>query len=556
MNQYNAIVKTISMYPEKVALRYFGIPVSYSKFGKMIETAASGLYNMGVRSGDVVCVALPSTPESIATLYALNKIGAVASTIDVRFTASQVASIVNALHARVLFIMNFNVKCIAARANEMGVEHIVVMRGCELFPKKVSSWYAFGELFNGRRRAYNSVGKFMHWSDLMEASHGDTPRHNWMPDSPQMIFQTSGTTGGTKSVMITAENIEISMLRTKELLSQVDVNDTVLCLLPIFAFYGFLTTVHLPLTEGMTIAIVPIWKAKDFIRTIARLRPQHVFTAPSSWDAIYDKSNMSANLSDLKTIVVAGDVIRPDFERDINEFLHHCGCGSEVTKVYGMTETAGIVAYTQPGSPHKYQLGFSGVVAAGFKIKIVDEEICVTHPTKLLGYYGNIEATNNLLRMHEEEEAWIHTGCPWCAPPCQRVNEKGETWIHTGDSGNLDDEGNLYVTGRIKRMIVRFDGTKIFPIEIEDALMRHTDVLGCAVVACKDKNHPQSCLPVAFCVVKRKGRRTIERIMRYVSKELPVHLHPARIITIDKLPVLGNGKVNLVELSKTANGEK
>ncbi len=105
-------------------------------------------------------------------------------------------------------------------------------------------------------------------------------------------------------------------------------------------------------------------------------------------------------------------------------------------------------------------------------------------------------------------------------------------------------------------MIVRNDGTKIFPLEIEDALMRHTDVLGCAVVACKDKNHPQSCLPVAFCVVKRKGRRAIGRIMRYVSKELPVHLHPARIITIDKLPVLGNGKVNLVELSKTANGEK
>lgn len=529
MNLYDAITENVSKYPERVALKYFGMPVSYRKFGEMIETVASGMYNLGICPGDVVCLALPSTPESIATIYALNKIGAMVSTIDVRLTAPQVVSIVNKLHAKMLFIMNFSIKDIAVEAKGMCVEHIVVMRGCELFPKTVSSWYSFGELFNGRRRAYNSVDKFMHWSDLLALSYGNAPRYEWEADAAQMIFQTSGTTGGSKSVMLTAENINVTVQYARRYYEE-NKTSTTLCLIPIFAFSGFSATVHDPLCYGQTVIIVPIWKPKDFIKTIAKHKPQFVFSVPSNWDTIYDRSNLSSDLSSLKAVVVAGDVMKPDFEHDLNDFLHHCGCQSDVIKMYGMTETAGVVAITQHQSPYKYQLGFSGCAIDGFKVEIVDGEVCVLHPSRLLGYYNNQEATNNLLRVHED----------------------GKIWLHTGDFGHFDDEGNLYVTGRMKRMLVRFDGTKIFPVEIEDAMLRLPDVLDCAVVGIVDREHPQSSVPVAFCVVKSKGNRTASQIIRYASRELPVHLCPARIVPINKLPVSASGKVDLKKLEKMA----
>lgn len=535
MNQYDEIVRSVSKNPERDAMRYFGVSVSYRELGKMTEAVASGLYNLGIRPGDVVCLALPTTPESIATVYALNKIGAVVSMIDVRLTSRQVVSVVNNLHAKMLFIMNFTIKGIAKVANEMCVKHIVVMRGCELFPKRVSSWYSFGEIFNGRRIAYNSISKFMHWNNLMALSSGNAPHHEWIPDAPQMIFQTSGTTGRSKSVMLTAENIAVATthVRKNKILVKPADNDTVLCLIPIFAFSGFVTTIHAPLRYGMTIIIVPIWKPKDFIKTIAKHKPQHVFSVPSNWDTIYNKSNSSFDLSCLKTVIIAGDVMNPDFEHDINNFLHHCGCNSNVIKMYGLTETAGMVSSTPQLSPYKYCLGYSGKVDFGFKVKIVDGEVCVLHPTKLLGYYNDKVATDNLLRMHED----------------------GNMWLHTGDFGHLDEEGNLYVTGRMKHMLVRFDGTKVFPIEIEDALKHQPDVLDSVVVGCTDRKHPQSSVPIAFCVVRNKRRQSESIIGHYVNKELPVHLRPTKIVIVDKLPTLGNGKVDIVKLQEIADKE-
>ncbi len=531
MNLYNAVAKNVSESPEREALRYFGHAVSYGTFGKTIEQTASALRQLGINAGDIVTLSLPSTPECLATIYALNKIGAVVSTIDLRATAAQVVEIVNGLNAKMLFITDFNLEAVAPEAEQMSVEHIVVLRGCEMFPSVVSAWYALGEVFNGRRRAFRSSHKFMHWSGLLAHAVGETPCYDWPLDSAQMIFQTSGTTGHTKSVMLSAENISLSVQTTLNALNDAAPTDSILCLIPPFAFHGFATTVHLPLSVGMTVDIVPIWEPGDFVKTVAEHRPQHVFTVPSLWDTIFDEANQHVDLSSLKTVAVAGDVLSPEFERSINEFLRHSGCRCYLSKAYGMTETAGLVAHTPQETRHRYEVGFSGMVTGGHKVRIVDGEVCVAHSTKLLGYYNNEEATRELLRPDAD----------------------GTLWLHTGDSGYLDDEGNLYITGRMKRMLVRYDGTKIFPVEIEDALMRHPEVRSCAVVGIRDERHPQSSLPVAFCVVKNKDEKTREEIMRFAENELQNHLHPAQLFFLDEIPVATGGKVDYSCLVEMAN---
>lgn len=531
MNLYNAVAKNVSESPEREALRYFGHAVSYGTFGKTIEQTASALRQLGISAGDIVTLSLPSTPECLATIYALNKIGAVVSTIDLRATAAQVVEIVNGLNAKMLFITDFNLEAVAPEAEQMSVEHIVVLRGCEMFPSVVSAWYALGEVFNGRRRAFRSSHKFMHWSGLLAHAVGETPCYDWPLDSAQMIFQTSGTTGHTKSVMLSAENISLSVQTTLNALNDAAPTDSILCLIPPFAFHGFATTVHLPLSVGMTVDIVPIWEPGDFVKTVAEHRPQHVFTVPSLWDTIFDEANQHVDLSSLKTVAVAGDVLSPEFERSINEFLRHSGCRCYLSKAYGMTETAGLVAHTPQETRHRYEVGFSGMVTGGHKVRIVDGEVCVAHSTKLLGYYNNEEATRELLRPDAD----------------------GTLWLHTGDSGYLDDEGNLYITGRMKRMLVRYDGTKIFPVEIEEALMRHPEVRSCAVVGIRDERHPQSSLPVAFCVVKNKDEKTREEIMRFAENELQNHLHPAQLFFLDEIPVATGGKVDYSCLVEIAN---
>ena len=144
----------------------------------------------------------------------------------------------------------------------------------------------------------------------------------------------------------------------------------------------------------------------------------------------------------------------------------------------------------------------------------------------MLGYYGDKEATDDLLRRHED----------------------GTLWMHTGDCGYIDEDGNLYVTGRKKRMYVRYDGTKIYPAEIEEALMCCPEVIDCAVVGIEDKKHRQSSVPVACCTVRNRNGKSATIIKRYAERELPVQMRPEMIVVMEKMPMLENGKVDYQQL--------
>ena len=115
--------------------------------------------------------------------------------------------------------------------------------------------------------------------------------------------------------------------------------------------------------------------------------------------------------------------------------------------------------------------------------------------------------------------------------------------------GYVDEKGNIFVIGRKKRMIVRHDGSKVFPVEIEDCLMQHPSVAACAVVPMQDPDHSESKLPKAFVVLKETPA-TIEELMAHCEANLPVHLVPAAIEFIDALPMNSNGKVDYKKLIK------
>ena len=276
---------------------------------------------------------------------------------------------------------------------------------------------------------------------------------------------------------------------------------------------------------GMRVVVIPIAPREAFLKILNKYKPQHVFSVPAYWDFINKSEDLKEDFSYLKTIFIAGDTLNTAFERRINEFLHQRNCPCVVTKGYGMTETAGGISFTPQQSPYQYLQGFSGKPISCFEVKIFDDEICVRSKMKLLGYYQNEEATRQLIQTHHD----------------------GSQWLHTGDLGRLDEEGNLFVIGRKKRMIVRHDGSKVFPVEIEDCLMQHPSVAACAVVPMQDPDHSESHLPKAFVVLKETNA-TCEELMAHCEANLPEHLVPSAIEFIEALPTNGNGKVDYQKL--------
>lgn len=522
---YEILKESVGKHSNRTAVTYFNINLSYTTLLDKIDETAKAFRKHGIGQGDIVSLSLPTTPEALMCFYALNKIGAIPCMIDVRYTPEQMCEIVDRTHSKMLFIMGFFCKSWAKTKVDINVEKVVVCSGADSIPG-VPFWYSIGEWFNGRKKVFMKNKKFCHWKDFFKAAEGkdETEPYHWKPDEMVALFHTSGTTGTVKSVMLSPENFMLSLFPKTPILNNLSIDDTVLAILPFFAFFGAATLMY-PLCHGLRAVMIPIAPRDAFLKILKKHKPQHVFSVPAYWDFINKNQGLDEDFSYLKSIFIAGDTLNTAFEQRINDFLHQRNCPCVLTKGYGMTETAGGISCTPQNSPHQYEQGFSGKIVSCYEVKIFDDEICVRSKMKLLGYYKNEAATRELIQTHPD----------------------GSQWLHTGDLGRLDEDGNLFVIGRKKRMIVRHDGSKVFPIEIEDFLTQHPSVAACAVVPMQDPDHSESKLPKAFVVLKEKTV-TAEELMAYCQSHLPMHLVPTAIEFIDALPMNNNGKVDYQKL--------
>lgn len=158
-------------------------------------------------------------------------------------------------------------------------------------------------------------------------------------------------------------------------------------------------------------------------------------------------------------------------------------------------------------------------------------EVCICTPNMMLGYYGNPDATNEIIRIHED----------------------GRKWVHSGDIGYMDEDGNLFIVDRMKRMIIRHDGFKVFPSQIEKVIIKNRCVESCCVVGKSDETHSQGKLPVAYIVLvdNNEDKRTIKEQLRDLcAEELSEYAQPEDFVVIDKMPLTAIGKVDYKKLEK------
>ena len=149
----------------------------------------------------------------------------------------------------------------------------------------------------------------------------------------------------------------------------------------------------------------------------------------------------------------------------------------------------------------------------------------------MLGYYGKEAETKEIIKTDKE----------------------GNRWLCTGDIGFIDKDGQLFVQGRVKRMIIRYDGFKIFPSELEKVICSHKDVDQCCVVKLKDPVHSQGDLPVVFVVLNKDSDResVLTEIIDTCNRDLPEYYQPAKWIIVTSLPLTPIGKVDYVSLENS-----
>lgn len=525
---YDYLWESNKDFLSNTALSYLGNSISFSDLFSNIEKVALAFQKMGIKAGDIVVFTTVTTPEIIYSFYALSRLGAISNMVDPRTSADGIKEYIKEVNARLLVALDIALPKIEEAIKGTSIERVIVVSPADSLKKFLKILYKI------KNPTIKTCENITLWKDFLASGKGILNEEPYKEDRCCLIVHTGGTTGSPKGVMLSNENL--NALVCQSILTEIDMQriHTWMDIMPPFIAYGIGMGIHLPLVIGMKTYLVPSFDPQKFDELLLKYKPIHMVFVPSYWGTIINSRKLkNKDLSFIIAPTVGGDSMDINLERAANKFLKEHGCKYTVTKGYGMTEVCAGISGTLDANNEEGSVGvpFVKTVVSVFKPGTEEElkygeigEICITGPNVMLGYYNNDAATNEIMRIHGD----------------------GKKWIHSGDMGYLNENGSIFIVDRMKRMIVRYDGFKVFPSLVEKAILSHEGVEKCCVVRVTDPEHSQGDLPVAFVIKQNDydSEKLTKELSLICKKELPEYAQPVKWMYIDSIPYTPIGKVD------------
>ena len=524
---------------DDVALNYFDRKITYGELFENIEKAAKGYSALGVSAGDIVTICAVTIPETIYTLYGLNRLGVICNMVDPRTSTDGIKSYIKEVNSKIVVTIDVAYPKIVEAVKGTDVKNIVVISPADSLPQPKKFLF---KAFKSAKIPDDNL--HIKWKDLaVQGKEISSNYIDYQKGTCCTIVHTGGTTGTPKGVMLSNDNINAAAVQA--ILAGFDFQriHSWLNIMPPFIAYGIGNGLHLPLVTGMEVIIIPSFDPNKFVDLLNKYRPNHMVGVPSHYGNIITNPKITKqDLSYIIAPVVGGDAMDVSLEKEVNDFLSNHKCTYPVCKGYGMSEVAAAVCACSSHECNK--IGSVGTpwpktVMSVFEIGTETElktgeigEICITGPNTMIGYYNNETATNEILVKHSD----------------------GKIWVHSGDIGYIDEDGFVFIMDRIKRMIIRHDGFKIFPSQIENVISKCNSVNACCAVGVTDKSHSQGKLPIIFVV--KSGNESDDAVkselFELCKKELPEYAQPIDFVFVDALPLTPIGKIDYRALETLA----
>jgi len=356
------------------------------------------------------------------------------------------------------------------------------------------------------------------------------------PEPPQcreddiaVILYTSGSTGAPKGVCLSHANL-LSNCRACIEHARMNPDQRFLGVLPPFHAFGLLAMLLAPVALGATVHYLLRFQPAQVVETIQREAISVFMAVPSMYAALLRLKDAPADSFRPLALAISGGEPLP-----LNVYAaFEQRWGVRLLEGYGLTETSPVVSINMPWG---FRPGSVGRTVQGVQVRIADErgmdaatgregEVWVRGPNVMRGYYGR----------PEETEAVIDS----------------EGWFHTGDIGRVDEDGFLFITGRIKDLII-VGGDNVYPREVESALVQHPAVAEAAVLGLPDPGRGEV---VVACVTLREGAKTSEAELRGFCRERLAGFKVPRILRIlPELPRGPTGKVLKRPLAELVAGQ-
>lgn len=528
---------------DSLAYEYFGTKCTYGKLVKKIEEISGAYYALGVRKGDIVTIIMPNTPEAVISIYALNRIGAVANILHPLSAQEEIKNHINRVKSKVLLCVDICTEKISKIIDKTSVKKVIVASAGNSMPFMMKKLYALKCIKSFK---YDKSDKrYLSWSEFAEKSRtvAEYSPKDGENHEVAVILHSGGTTGIPKDIMLSNYNFNAFGIQAVLTLRDVKAGDKILAILPIFHGFGLGVCVHVSFCFGACSVLIPQFNAKKFASILKKYKPTMIFGVPTLYDALLKaKGTDKIDFSFLKYAVSGGDTLPEKLEKSVNEFLAAHNSDIKICEGYGMTE--GLAALSLSVGEN-YKSRTIGKPLIGTEMCVVepgttnvfpageDGELCVSGPTVMIGYRNNPEETKNTLRIHAD----------------------GKVWLHTGDMAAIDEDGFVHYKLRIKRMMIT-SGFNVYPTQIESVVEELDFVEKCVVVSVPHQYKKE--VAKAYIVLKNgkeKSDETKEEIREYCKKKLMHYSVPYKYEFVDLLPKTAYNKIDFMKLQKESARE-
>src|SRR5687767_9026432 len=482
----------------------------------------------GIQHGDRVILFSNNMPEWGMTYFGILKAGATAIPID---PASSVDEIVNFAKAGEASAIVLSPK-LAAENPDLGERLAAISQGEDTSqiqnPKsKIQNLqvWTFDEVFEMP-------------TETEEAQRNALLPAKILSNSVASLIFTSGTTGKPKAVMLSHKNFTnmISMLSS---VLDMDITDGVLSVLPMHHTFEFSAGFLTPFSNGTQITYLDELTAEELSHAIENGHVTGMVGVPALWEMLHrriktrlrERGDWIADLADnviefnawirdntpfnlgpivffpihqgmggkMRYLISGGSALSEKVQRDLH------GLGFTVLEGYGLTESSPVLTVARPGN--KLLRGSVGKPLPGVEVKIDNPddngvgEVLARGQNVMLGYYNNEEATEAVLQ---------------------------DRWLRTGDLGRIDDDGNLFIVGRSKDVIIDSNGKNIYPDEIEDIYGKSGFIKELSVVGLQDDDGGEKIASLVvpdyehdIALARAEVNKRIEEHFREVSAGIP-----------------------------------
>ncbi|KKA31190.1 hypothetical protein TD95_000798 [Thielaviopsis punctulata] len=533
--------------------------LTYRSLDETSNRLAHSLRQLGVCKGDRVAVSLGNCIEFAALTYAVFKLGAVLVPLNPSFNSFQVQAALNHLSAKVLVIgavTDLAYKPTHGRSNLSLLEdlvpnihsingqiqservphlqHIVMVDNLAMHPDAAASFAT-------------NLSAVTPFRELLTSSPvAVTPTEPLDANEVVNIQFTSGTTSMPKAAMLSHRAI----LNNGALIGNrmgLEPQDRIVVPPPLFHCFGSILGYMACATSGSAILFPsPAFDPVASLKMCVEHEATGLYGVSTMLIAMLDELASGKVIKTIPKSLLKGIVAGSSVPESLMKVIYQKLGLRNLVICYGMTETAPVSCMTTPNDAFEKRTGTVGRVMPHTSVKIVDPadssrtlpigqrgELLVAGYLVMKGYWDDKEHTEQV-RVQDSD---------------------GTTWMHSGDEAEMDAEGFVKITGRIKDLIIR-GGENIHPLEIENCLLQHPDIMDASVVGIPDDKYGEC---VAVFVIARHGVKAPNResgtgeisdheVRDWVRQRLSSHLVPKYVFWVEEYPKTASGKIQKYKL--------